>query len=225
MNILIAEDTKDLNRNLSFLFHHEGYHADSAYDGQQALEFLKHETYDCIILDIMMPNVDGIGVLRELRQRNNQTPVLLLTAKTELEDRVNGLDEGADDYLAKPFSSRELLARVRALIRRGQCSEQKTVHAGDITLDPSTYSLCCASSVQLSRREYEVMMTLMSNPDLCFSTDWFLEHIWKGDSKEGEETVWLYISYLRRKLVMIGSSAFIIGERGGSFQLTAGGHA
>ena len=224
MNILIAEDTKDLNRNLCFLFHHEGCHADSAFDGQEALELLKQETYDCIILVIMMPGIDGIGVLRELRRRNNQTPVLLLTAKAELEDRVYGLDEGADDYLAKPFSSKELLARVRALTRRGQHTEMKIWRAGDIALDPAAFTLSCASSVQLSHWEYELMMILMSNPDHSFSTEWILEHVWKNDRKEGEETVWLYISYLRRKLEMICSSASIIGERGGSFQLKTGEH-
>ena len=131
MKILVAEDTRDLNRNITILLNHEGYETDSAFDGAEALEYLKTDGYDCVILDIMMPKVDGLTVLKELRRRRILTPVLLLTAKAEIEDRVSGLNCGADDYLPKPFASKELLARIRALIRRQPTFAAEELRLGD----------------------------------------------------------------------------------------------
>lgn len=223
MKILLAEDTKDLNRNITMLLQHQDYEVDSAFDGAEALEFLRNDSYDCIILDIMMPKIDGLTALSELRRRHILTPVLLLTAKAEVDDRVAGLDAGADDYLPKPFAMKELLARVRALIRRQPAYSPERLQIGDVILDPGTFSLTSANSVRLSNKEFETMMLLMSNPDIELSTEYLLEHVWRSEPEAESDTVWLYISYLRRKLVMINSAATIDGERGGSFKMVRHG--
>lgn len=219
MKILLAEDTHDLNRNITFLLNHEGYEVDSAFDGEEALDYLKKDSYDCIILDIMMPKADGLTVLKELRSRHILTPVLLLTAKAEVEDRVTGLDSGADDYLPKPFASKELLARTRVLIRRQPAFSAGELRAGDILLDTGNFSLSSVSSIRLSLKEYEVMRLLMSNTDIELSTGYLLEHVWKNETDAQEDTVWLYISYLKRKLLLINSNITISGQKGGSFRL------
>ena len=220
MKILLAEDTRDLNRSVTVLFQMQGYDVDSAFDGEQALEFLKNDSYDCVVLDIMMPKVDGYGVLSEMRRRHISTPVLLLTAKAEIEDRVTGLDAGADDYLPKPFASKELLARIRALTRRRQMDDFTELRVGNIVLDAGKYTLSSSNSVRLSNKEFDLMTLLMSNTDIALSTDYLLDHVWKQDENAQEDTVWLYISYLKRKLQAIGSSCTIEGSKGGSFQLT-----
>lgn len=219
MKILLAEDTHDLNRNITFLLQHEKYEVDSTFDGAEALDHLKSDSYDCAILDIMMPKVDGIAVLKEMRNRHITTPVLLLTAKAEIEDRVSGLDAGADDYLPKPFAMKELLARIRALTRRQPMLAPDNLHIGDIFLDTEKVSLCSKSSVRLSNKEFDLMLHLMQNTDIELTTGYLLEHIWKNEIEAGEDTVWLYISYLKRKLQMIGSDAKITGQKGGSFRL------
>lgn len=220
MKILLAEDTRDLNRSVTVLFQMQGYDVDSAFDGEQTLVFLKNDSYDCVVLDIMMPKVDGYGVLSEMRRRHISTPVLLLTAKAEIEDRVTGLDAGADDYLPKPFASKELLARIRALTRRRQMDDFTELRVGNIVLDAGKYTLSSSNSVRLSNKEFDLMTLLMSNTDIALSTDYLLDHVWKQDENAQEDTVWLYISYLKRKLQAIGSSCTIEGSKGGSFQLT-----
>ena len=178
MKLLLAEDTQDLNRAVTALLRHQEYEVDSAFDGEEALEYIKRDCYDGIILDIMMPKKDGLEVLKELRSRHILTPVLLLTAKAEVDDRVAGLDAGADDYLPKPFAMKELLARIRAMTRRSS-----TYSEGDLT------------------------------------TEYLLSHVWKHEPEAQEDTVWLYISYLKGKLRSIGSPVTISGIRGGSFGL------
>lgn len=222
MRILLAEDTKDLNRNITLLLQHENYDVDSAFDGAEALDYLKTDSYDCVILDIMMPRVDGLTVLKELRARHILTPVLLLTAKAEIDDRVTGLDAGADDYLSKPFAFKELLARVRALIRRQPLFTTSELRMGDIILNTGSFSLSSVSTARLSHKEFEVMMLLMSNADIALSTEYLLEHVWRNEPDAQEDTVWLYISYLKRKLLMIDSAITILGEKGGSFRLLDG---
>lgn len=219
MKLLLAEDTRDLNRSVTVLFEMQGYEVDSAFDGEQALDFLKNDSYDCVILDIMMPKVDGYGVLSEMRRRHISTPVLLLTAKAEIDDRVTGLDAGADDYLPKPFASKELLARIRALTRRRQMDDFRELRVGNIVLDADKYTLSSSNSVRLSNKEFDLMALLMSNMDIALSTAYLLDHVWKHDENAQEDTVWLYISYLRRKLCAIHASCTIEGVKGGSFQL------
>ena len=219
MKILLAEDTKDLNKNVTKLLETQEY--DNVFDGEEALEHLKKDSYDCIILDIMMPKVDGITVLKELRSRNIITPVLLLTAKAEVDDRVEGLDAGADDYLPKPFAMKELLARTRALTRRPPLFTTDNVELFDIVLDTGSTSLTCNSTVRLSNKELELMLHIMMNPDIALSTDYLIEHIWKNEENANNDTVYLYISYLKRKLQMIGSTATITGEKGGEFKIVS----
>ncbi len=219
MKILLAEDTAELSRSVSFILQHEKYEVDCALDGDEALEYIKKDSYDCIILDIMMPKTDGLTVLRELRKRHILTPVILLTAMSDIEDRVSGLDAGADDYLSKPFATRELLARIRALIRRNPVHELEYLTVEDITLDMGKYSLSSKSSVRLSTKEFDTMMLIMSNPDVELSTKYLLDHVWMDEEGAHEDTVWLYISYLKRKLSLINSVMTISGKKGGSFKL------
>ena len=220
MKILLAEDTRDLNRNITFLLEHSGYEVSSAFDGAEALEFVKRDSFDCIILDIMMPKVNGIAALKEMRVRHILTPVIMLTAMSEIEDRVNGLDAGADDYLTKPFAGKELLARIRALTRRQLIMQQAQLTAGDIVLDTGKASLSSSSTVRLSSKEFEVMLILISNKDIELSTEYFIEHVWQNEPEAQQDTVWLYISYLKQKLFLIGSSFTITGKKGGSFRLS-----
>ena len=219
MKILLAEDTRDLNRAVTVILQHEGYDVDSAYDGEEALDFVMKDSYDAIILDIMMPKKDGIEVLKEIRARHLVMPVMLLTAKSEIDDRVEGLDAGADDYLSKPFAMKELLARVRALTRRGREYNQEVMTFGNVTLSSENFMLSAANGVRLSVKEYEVMQQLLINIDHGVSTAYLMEHIWKGEPGCTEDTIWLYIAYLKGKLHSIGAEVEIAGEHGGTFQL------
>lgn len=220
MKILIAEDTKDLNRAVSVLLTHEGYEVEQAFDGNQALDLILMGGYDAVILDIMMPGMDGISVLMNMRQRHILTPVMLLTAKADIDDRVAGLDAGADDYLPKPFAMKELLARVRAMIRRGKdYSSDKLTYAG-LTLNGDDLSLTSGNTVRLSLKEYELMRELMLNAGKPLTTEYLIERVWSGEADMGEDALWLYISYLKNKLRSVVSPVVILGERGGSFTLT-----
>ena len=219
MKLLIAEDTRDLNRALSAVLSHEKYDVDSVYDGEEASQHLKKDSYDCIILDIMMPKKSGLDVLRELRQNNIVTPVLLLTAKAEVDDRVYGLDAGADDYLTKPFAMKELLARVRSLTRRMTEYSSRDLCYEDILLKAESFELSAKNSVRLSIKEFELMQTLILNAGRDLETKYLLEHVWSKEPEAQPDTVWLYISYLRGKLRAVDSMADIRGERGGSYRL------
>jgi DNA-binding response OmpR family regulator len=220
MKILLAEDTRDLNRVITVALQHEGYEVDPAYDGEEASERAFQNGYDLIVLDIMMPKKSGIEVLREIRSANNVTPVLLLTAKAEVDDRVSGLDAGADDYLTKPFAMKELLARVRAMTRRKAEYGAGELKFGDLTLDADKFELTSENSIRLSVKEYELLQTLILHPDRDLDTGYLLERVWNNAPDATSDTVWLYISYLRGKLTSIASSVKILGERGGSYRLT-----
>ncbi len=222
MKLLLAEDTKDLNRAVTMMLEHEGYEVEPVYDGAEAMEHIEKSSYDGIILDIMMPKKDGMEVLRELRSRHILTPVLMLTAKTEIDDRVAGLDAGADDYLSKPFSMKELMARVRSMIRRSAGFGEQTLRYEDIFLDAEKFALTAGNSVRLSIKEFELMQMLIANTDRELSTEYLLEHVWNGETEAQEDTVWLYISYLRGKLKSVGTSVQITGAKGGAFQLVSG---
>lgn len=223
MKILLAEDTRDMNHVLTAALTHEGYDVDSAFDGEEALDFVRTNGYDAMVLDIMMPKKDGLQVLKELREENIVTPVLLLTAKAEVDDRVNGLDAGADDYLTKPFAMKELLARVRAMTRRKTEYAAKKLQYGDFSLDDEKFELSCENSVRLSVKEFELLQALILNQNHEVSTQYLLEHVWDGAEAAGPDTVWLYISYLRGKLRSVASNVEIEGERGSSFRLTEAG--
>ena len=223
MKILLAEDTRDMNHVLTAALTHEGYDVDSVFDGEEALDFVRTNGYDAMVLDIMMPKKDGLQVLKELREENIVTPVLLLTAKAEVDDRVNGLDAGADDYLTKPFAMKELLARVRAMTRRKTEYAAKKLQYGDFSLDDEKFELSCENSVRLSVKEFELLQALILNQNHGVSTQYLLEHVWDGAEEAGPDTVWLYISYLRGKLRSVASNVEIEGERGSSFRLTEAG--
>ena len=212
-----------MNHVLAAALTHEGYDVDSAFDGEEALDFVRTNGYDAMVLDIMMPKKDGLQVLKELREENIVTPVLLLTAKAEVDDRVNGLDAGADDYLTKPFAMKELLARVRAMTRRKTEYAAKKLQYGDFSLDDEKFELSCENSVRLSVKEFELLQALILNQNHEVSTQYLLEHVWDGAEEAGPDTVWLYISYLRGKLRSVASNVEIEGERGSSFRLTEAG--
>ena len=219
VKLLLAEDTQDLNRAVTAILQHEGYEVDSVLDGLAAIEKITTNGYDGIILDIMMPGRDGLSVLEETRKRHILAPVLLLTAKAEIEDRVAGLDAGADDYLPKPFAMKELLARVRSMTRRYTEYETSVRQYEDITLNPTDFSLNARNTVRLSIKEFELMQLLMLNTDVELSTQALLDRIWKTEPDAHQDTVWLYVSYLKGKLFSIGSSLTISGTNGGNYRL------
>ena len=220
MRILLAEDERSLSRALVALLERSNYSADAVYDGEEALAYLEGGNYDALILDIMMPKVDGLTVLRRLREQGNPIPVLLLTAKSEVSDKVLGLDTGANDYLTKPFSTQELMARIRAMTRTqtGQVSSRLTF--GNITLDQATFELSSPTgSFRLANKEYQMMELLMCNPRQLIPTERFLERIWGYDSDVELNVVWVYISYLRKKLTALHADIQIKVTRNAGYSL------
>ena len=219
MKLLIAEDTTDLNRVVTVMLEHAGYTVDSVFDGEAALELLEQNGYDAVILDIMMPKVDGITVLQTLRSRNITVPVLLLTARTEVDDRVAGLNAGADDYLTKPFALKELLARVQAMTRRRTQYSSPVLSFANISLNAATLELSAVNSVRLSMKESDLLQLFILNPEKPLETSYILEHVWPRETEADADTVYLYVRYLQRKLTGIAAEAEITGERGGSYCL------
>ena len=275
MRLLLAEDEEDLSRALVAVLKHNNYSVDAVYDGAEALDYIENsENYDGVILDIMMPKMDGITVLKTIRSHGNSVPVLMLTAKAEIDDRVEGLDSGADDYLTKPFSMKELLARIRATTRRKADTTDSVLTFGDITLDRLTYMLTGPASIKnagsiennvlhtdannedngnltgkikgdntsdgqvsgnqnagnpsigtqnvgirLANKEYQMLEMLMTNPGQIISVDKFMDRIWGYDSEAEQNVVWVYISYLRKKLASVGSTAQIKATRGVGYSI------
>lgn len=218
MKLLLAEDTYDLNRVLTMALKHEGYEVDSCLDGEEALKNASENGYDGIVMDIMMPKMDGIQVLKSIRQKNIVTPVLLLTAKSDIDDRVEGLDAGADDYLTKPFAMKELLARVRAMTRRKKDYTSEQISFGDLTLDGETFELKSVNSIRLSVKEFELLQMLMLNTDHSVSSEYLITHVWENDKDATSQTVILYIEYLKSKLDAVSSEVFI-EESGEGYRL------
>lgn len=215
MKILIAEDDKDIARALTALFEHNNYAVDAVYNGCDAYDYAAGENYDGMILDIMMPGMDGLEVLKALRSAGCRTPVLLLTARTDIEDRVNGLDAGADDYLPKPFAASELLARVRAMLRRRENYQADVLEFEGLALNLSTFELSFGSiSMRLVSREFQMLQLLMQSPGAVVSTEQFMERIWGWDSDVEVSIVWVYISNLRKKLDKLKCPVSIKAVRG-----------
>ena len=220
MRLLLAEDEKSLSKVLTAILERNNYSVDAAYDGQEALDYLETDNYDGVILDIMMPKVDGITVLQEIRKKGNLIPVLLLTAKSEVDDKVLGLDAGANDYLTKPFNSRELLARIRAMTRIQTTQANSQLKIGNVTLDRATYELSTPSgSYRLANKEFQMMEMLMSNPKKLISSERFMEKIWGYDSEAEINVVWVYISYLRKKLTALHADVHIKAMRNAGYTL------
>ena len=220
MRLLYAEDEKSLARAVSTILRKNNYSVDVVYDGQDALDYLETENYDGAILDVMMPGADGFEVLRRMRARGDSTPVLLLTAKSEIDDRVTGLDSGANDYLTKPFDMKELLARIRAMTRVLSVQPDKTISFGKVTLDCASYDLSGpGGSTKLAGKEFQMMEMLMRNPRKLVSTETFMDRIWGYDSEAELNIVWVYISTLRKKLKGIDADVEIKAQRGVGYYL------
>ena len=220
MRLLLAEDEKELNQALSTVLRHNNSTVDSAYDGEEALDFIDANEYDGIILDIMMPKIDGIKVLKTIRNEGNNVPVLFLTAKSEIDDRVEGLDAGADDYLTKPFAMKELLARVRALTRRQGDISDNILKSGNLSLNKSTFELIVENNnVRLGNKDFQMMDMLKSNEGKVISAEKFMGKIWGFDSEADISVVWVYISNLRKKLVSLNSDMEIKAIRNQGYVL------
>lgn len=219
MRVLLAEDEKALARAIAKIFEKSHYSVDVVYNGEDALDYIEAGNYDVAILDIMMPKMDGITVLKKVREAGNQIPVLMLTAKAEIEDKVLGLDSGANDYLAKPFDSRELLARIRS-ITRSKAEVDAKLSMGNIMLDRTTFELSSPTGkFKLANKEYQMMEFFLSNPHQIISADRFMEKIWGYDSDAEINVVWVYISYLRKKLTALKANVQIKATRNAGYSL------
>lgn len=222
MRLLLAEDEPAMSEAVVDILEYHRYQVDPVYDGQEALDYIHAAQYDGIILDIMMPKKSGLEVLTQIRREGNRTPVLLLTAKAEIEDRIQGLDAGADDYLPKPFAMGELLARVRAMLRRREEYRPDVLTFSDLTLDMGTCALSSRKgSVILPRIEYQMMEALMLNQGIYLSTEDLLEKVWGYDTESDTGAVWVYVSYLRKRIASVGSEVKITARRGIGYTLTA----
>ena len=214
MRILLAEDDKSLSHAIETILKKNNYAVDIVFNGRDALTYLESDLYDAVILDIMMPYIDGVTVLKTVRKNNNHVPILLLTDKHQIEDKVEGLDAGANDYLTKPFDFRELLARLRCIMRVPEVQNSNTLRIGNVTLDDVTCVLSTPlGSYQLANKEFQMMKFFMSSPGQIISADRFLEKIWDMDSSAEMNTVWTYVSYLRRKLEAISANVQITTKR------------
>lgn len=221
MRLLLAEDERELSRALVTVLAKQNYSIDAVFDGQEALDYLAADNYDAAILDIMMPKVDGITVLKTLREQGNQIPVLLLTAKSEINDRVVGLDSGADDYLTKPFSMKELLARLRVMTRRKREGRaDNDLSFGNVTLDRAGSELRTAErTTSLGNREFQLIELLISNPEQYLSVERLFEKIWGYDSEADLSVVWVNVSNLRKKLAQLGADVTIRAKRNTGYRL------
>lgn len=219
MKILLAEDEKAMSDAVAAVLRHFGYTVTAVYDGAAAVEKARETAYDCMVMDIMMPKMDGIEALRAIRQNGDVTPVILLTAKAEVDDRITGLDAGADDYLSKPFAMGELLARIRSLTRRAGSYTPTRIKLGHVELDTEEQELSGTSSIRLGSKENRLMKLFMLNEGKEFSTDELFSHVWKDEPDVDEDIVWMYISFLREKLESIRGDLVIYGDKGGPFSL------
>lgn len=221
MRILLAEDEVSLSKALKVILERNNYSVDQVYDGEEALSFLSADNYDCLILDLMMPKVDGITVLKTMRKEGNMLPVIILTAKSEVDDKVLGLDSGANDYLTKPFNSRELLARIRAITRSKENNEGDSIlKMGNTVLMRDTFILKTDSGeTRLQSKEFQILEILMQNKNKLISTERLMEKIWGFDSEAEINVVWVYISNLRKKLASLDSNVEIKATRNAGYTL------
>lgn len=201
MRILIAEDEKDLNRILRERLSAEQYSVDSCYDGQEALDYIESADYDAVVLDIMMPVMDGLTVLKKMRQKNNSTPVILLTARDSIDDRVKGLDAGANDYLVKPFAFEELLARIRVMLRKPADTSASVYKVADLEVHTDTRQVLRGGrEIRLSGKEFALLRYMVQNEGIVLSRDRLEEHLWNFDYAGGSNVIDVYIRYLRKKI-------------------------
>ena len=220
MRLLIAEDELDLAEALTVFFEKNQFVVDAVNNGRSAYEYASSGEYDAIILDVMMPEMNGVEVLQKLRQEGIKTPVMMLTAKAQKEDRINGFNSGADDYLPKPFEPDELICRVRAMLRRGNEYKPTVLSFGDVTLNSDTGMLeSGGNTVRLSGREFQVMEMFMRSPEIVFSAERIMEKVWGWNSDAEINVVWVHISNLRKKFKSIGAGVSIYANRGLGYML------
>ncbi len=220
MRVLVAEDEISTAKAIKVLLEKSKFSVDIVHNGDDAWDYIKAGSYEVIVLDIMMPGKSGLEVLSLLRRDHIFTPVLLLTAKAEIEDRIAGLDAGADDYLPKPFATGELIARIKALGRRSENYSDSVMHAGDLTLDSNRYEMRSGSeSVSLTNKEYQLMELFVLHPGYVFSTEHLMDKIWGLDTESDIDVVWTHIGFVRKKLRLIGSNVQIKTIRGSGYSL------
>ena len=215
MKILIVDDERALTEALSAILKQQKYSIDCAYNGVDGLDLALSDVYDLIILDVMMPKMDGFTMLKKLRQHGNSTPVLMLSAKSETNDKIDGLNAGADDYLSKPFNTDELLARIRALLRRKEVFTGDLLQYNDIVLDRDTFELCCGDKrIALGKKEFQILEMLILNKGKSIDKEKFIEKIWGYDTNAEYNTIEVYVSFLRKKFLAVGSNTEIKSIRG-----------
>ena len=221
MKLLLAEDEPAMAEAVTDILEYHRYQVDAVYDGKEALDYIHAGDYDGIIMDIMMPGMTGLQVLTQIRKEGYRTPVLLLTAKSQIEDRIEGLDAGADDYLPKPFAMGELLARIRAMLRRREEYRPDVREFGDLVLDSGSSELRCGDrKVTLPKVEYKMMEVLMLNHGIYLSSEDLLEKVWGYDTEADVGAVWVYISYLRKRIAAVGSGVKITAKRNIGYTLS-----
>lgn len=220
MRILIVEDEKEMADGLAVLFEQNGYNVDVCHDGESGLDSILGNIYDIVILDIMLPRMDGITVLQQVRNAGNKTPVILLTAKSQIEDKVQGLDTGADDYITKPFDAAELLARVRARTRNEYTNDNDMLTFGDICLDRLRHELSCGSrKIKLGNKEYELMEYMLVNAGQILTKDMLISKVWDPMEEPEYNHLEVYISFLRKKLRFIQASTLIVTTKNVGYSL------
>lgn len=220
MRILFAEDDRDISKAVQTLLTRSGYSVDTVYNGRDAIDYIEQGGYDSVILDWMMPGLSGIEVLAQMRSNGITTPVLMLTARDAIEDRVEGLDTGADDYLPKPFAASELLARIRAMLRRKEDYKHDVIKFADIELDKSAMAIRCHNkSVSLTNKAFQLMEMLVEHPGAVLSISQIMERVWGWDSDAEVNVVWVNISFLRKKLSELGAHVKIKAVRGVGYSL------
>ena len=219
MKLLLAEDEKDLSRALAAVLTHSGYEVTAVYDGAEAVEAAKKNAYDAMVVDIMMPRMNGLDAVRAIRANSDMTPVLFLTAKSEVEDRITGLDAGADDYLTKPFAMGELLARVRSMTRRSTVYGAKELHFGSVVLDAEHLEMKSENSIRLANKECRLMEYFMLNPNKDIGTGELFNHIWSDEPETDRGIVFVYVSFLNNKLRSIDADIAIVPSAEGTYIL------
>ncbi len=220
MRILLCEDDKKISKALAKILEFHNYAVDAVYDGEEAVDYIESIDYDAVILDIMMPKMDGISVLKHVRAKGFTVPIIMLTAKSTVDDKVAGLDYGANDYLTKPFDAKELLARIRSITRISTDSTSSKLRYGNVSLDRKTFELSTGKDIfKLAGKEFQMMEMLMINEGVIISTERFLERIWGCDSDVEINIVWVYIAYLRKKLTLLDANIKISAIRNTGYSL------
>ncbi len=220
MRILLVEDERGLSKALTAILKHNQYSVDAVYDGQAAIDAFDEDLYDLVLLDVMLPKKDGLTVLKEIRKKSNRVAVILLTAKSQMDDKIKGLDGGADDYITKPFETRELLARIRAAVRRTGEQTETILTFGNLTLNRTSYEISVnGNAMRLGHKEYQMLEMMMLSPSTVISAERFMEKIWGYDSETEMSVIWVYLSNLRKKFTELKANVKIRANRSIGYSL------